>query len=70
MTTAETSNTALFVNNIKLMIIKYANECNKTVWHLGNILFLQCLEILGRQTAIIKDKLQQNKIIGGQKLPY
>jgi len=36
MTTAETSNTTLSVNNIKLIIIKYANESNKTVWHLGN----------------------------------
>lgn len=52
MTTAETSTTALSVNNIKLIIIKYANECNKNVWHSGNILLFQCTEILDRQTAI------------------
>jgi hypothetical protein len=57
MTTAETSNSALSVNNIKLIIIKYANECNKIVWHLSNILFFQCTEILGRQTAIIRYKI-------------
>jgi len=33
MTTVATSNTTLSVSNIKLMIIKYANDSNKTVWH-------------------------------------
>ena len=56
ITIAETSNTALYVTKTKLIIIKYASVSNKTVWHLGNILFLQCTEIQGRQTEIIRYK--------------